>query len=98
MKIIAFIGPEGSGKTTIASTVAKHFNVPFIDGDSFYSPDIRQRIENDSPENKDQLQIDLVYKPLLSEIQNILTTNTHCIITHSFKKKIFRDLFRVLPS
>jgi len=91
--VIAFIGPAGSGKTTLASQVAKHFNVPFCDGDDFYPLSVRKQIEPASPNKKNSLQLGLIYKPLLNKVKTILSQEPVCIITHSFKKRLFRYMF-----
>lgn len=94
MKVIAFIGPAGSGKTTLASHTAQHFGVPFVDGDSYYPLHIREKIENSTDDiEKDLLQLSLVYKPLISKVKTLFNQNQTCIISHSFKKHLFRNLF-----
>jgi carbohydrate kinase (thermoresistant glucokinase family) len=38
-QVVIFAGPCGSGKSTIAQRLSKHFDAPFIEGDELHDPD-----------------------------------------------------------
>ncbi|KAF2177428.1 male sterility protein [Zopfia rhizophila CBS 207.26] len=48
-QVLILAGPCGSGKSTIAQTLSKHLDAPFIEGDSLHSRDAVSRMKRGEP-------------------------------------------------
>jgi gluconokinase len=86
------MGVSGCGKTTIGQALARHFDVPFIEGDALHPKANVEKMSGGTPLNDDDRW------PWLEEIGRQLNEKTKtaggAVATCSSLKRIYRDRLR----
>lgn len=89
---IVLMGISGSGKTTAAQGLQKHFNCPYAEGDAFHSQENRDKMGAGIPlTDEDRL-------PWLQSLRDWMSEQSAehdiSIVTCSALKRAYRDLLR----
>jgi gluconokinase len=89
---IIVMGVSGCGKTTIGETLARHFDVPFIEGDALHPVANVEKMRGGTPLNDDDRW------PWLNEIGRQLKAKTEdaggAVATCSSLKALYRERLR----
>jgi gluconokinase len=86
------MGVAGSGKSTVASALARHLGREFRDGDSFHGPENVAKMARGQPlTDRDRL-------PWLGSIAAWLAATPHGIVACSALKASYRDHLRLAGS
>lgn len=87
-------GPSGTGKSTVASSLAKHLKCPFVEGDDLHPKANVDKMARGEPLNDDDRWgwLQDIAKHGQEEIES--KHNENAVITCSILKKKYRDLVR----
>ena len=90
--LIVVMGVSGSGKSTIADAVAKHYSFFYLDGDDFHSEAAREQMASGVPLT-DALRAPWV-EAICLHLQERASKRQHCVLAFSGLKKKHRDQLR----
>jgi gluconokinase len=92
--LIICMGVSGSGKSTVASALAKQFGLEFIEADDYHSDENRARMKAGIALTDEQRE------PWISTLCQLLKdrrrTGNHCILAYSGLRRAHRQRFREL--
>jgi len=92
--IIVVAGPCGSGKLTLATSLAKTFNVPYVEGDSLHSRDAVKKM----PQGillDDEDRASWLERVIEHSLQVVRDRNyPQVVVSCSALKRCYRDIFR----
>jgi gluconokinase len=84
-KAVVVMGVASCGKTTIGEALAKHFNVPFVEGDSLHGPDNVAKMSAGIALTDDDRW------PWLQRVGEALQGEVGCIASCSALKRVYRE-------
>jgi gluconokinase len=91
-RLIVVMGVSGSGKTSLAMTLAEHYAYRFLDADNFHSESARARMTRGQP------LTDEMRAPWVESLQNHLRIEAeqqqHCVLAFSGLKHLHRNKIR----
>lgn len=90
--IIIVGGPAGTGKTTAAANLAKHYNCPYIEGDSLHPQANIDKMSKGIPLNDDDRWDWLIKLTQVTVKECQASQNNMAIVTCSILKKAYRQL------
>ena len=92
--IIVVAGPCGSGKSTLATSLAKTFNVPYVEGDSLHSRDAVKKMSQGIPLD-DEDRASWLERVIEHSLQVVRDRNyPQVVVSCSALKRCYRDIFR----
>ncbi|QIX01701.1 hypothetical protein AMS68_007218 [Peltaster fructicola] len=87
------IGPAGCGKTSVAECLKNNFNMPYLEGDAYHTPENVAKMASGHPlTDADRWDWLIV---LREEALKTLQTNHGVVLTCSALKRKYRDVIRV---
>lgn len=91
--VIIVGGPAGTGKTTTATLLSKHFKCPFVEGDDLHPPENIKKMSEGKPLNDDDRWGWL--QKLSEEASKLARDPTNksevCVASCSMLKKVYRE-------
>ena len=88
--LIVVMGVAGSGKTTIASGLAEHLGVPFVEGDSLHPAANVKKMASGTPLTDEDRWPWL--QAIADEIDRVCEAGNHVVIACSALKHAYRDI------
>lgn len=94
LSVIIVGGPAGTGKTTIASLLADHYNCPFIEGDNLHPKENVEKMAMGQPLNDEDRWgwLQKLGEESSKRAQDTENKSNIAIASCSMLKKIYRDL------
>ncbi|TKA39996.1 hypothetical protein B0A49_13628, partial [Cryomyces minteri] len=87
-------GPAGCGKTTVAEYLAKHFSLPYIEGDQFHPPANIEKMANNIPLT-DADRWDWLILLRQQSLASLDAGAPGVVLTCSALKRKYRDVIRI---
>lgn len=88
--LVVVMGVSGSGKTTLAQEIANHFDIIFLDADSFHSEDAIKQMSQGIPLSDDQRTPWI--ERLCKQLSHFERENKNCVLAYSGLKQQHRRL------
>lgn len=89
-RCLVFMGVSGSGKSAVASSVAEALSLPLLEGDSFHSPENREKMARGTPLNDQDREGWL--QSLNREMLNLESRNQSLVVACSALKESYRRI------
>lgn len=91
-RLLVVMGVSGSGKTSLAIALAKHYGYQYLDADDFHSEDSRARMASGLPLT-DEMRTPWVMA-LQAHLRAEAEQNQHCTLAFSGLKHFHRNMIR----
>ena len=88
--LVVVMGVSGTGKTTLATEIAKHFDIEFLDADSLHSEDAIKQMSQGIPLT-DTLRLPWI-KRICRQLRQFEAQNISCVLAYSGLKQQHREL------
>ncbi|MFT4940472.1 MAG: gluconokinase [Paraglaciecola sp.] len=88
--LVVVMGVSGTGKSTLATEIAKHFDITFLDADSLHSETAIKQMSHGIPLS-DKLRAPWI-KRICSQLSQYESQNLSCVLAYSGLRQQHREL------
>jgi len=93
-QLIIVMGVSGSGKSTVAKSIAQHCHFVYLDADDFHSDEAKQMMANNQPLSDEQ-RLPWIAR-ICQQLSQYHQKDNSVVLAYSGLKRAHRDIFRQL--